>query len=133
MRTINFRGLRTDGKGWVYGYYWVTKNKHIHLIKDNLSGEDYEVHHESVAQLTGLTDKNGVDVYEGDIVVYFFEESVIDHRLIKKRGYEIGVVTYQNCGFFIGKEDDITIGCFSDKDSEFEVIGNIHENKEFLL
>ena len=64
MRTIKFKGLRVDGKGWVYGHYYDDEIQSFIISEINT----YEVIPETVGQFTGLIDVNGKEIYEGDVV-----------------------------------------------------------------
>jgi uncharacterized phage protein (TIGR01671 family) len=120
MREIKFRGKTKKGK-WVYGNP-VFMNEERGLVcylipygKDVFDwvNEDIEIDKDTLGQFTGLEDKNGKEIYEGDII-----KGMISDILIER------IVSY-----------DILDGYTFFEDIDFntlEVIGNIYENKELL-
>ena len=132
MREILFRGKRTFNGEWVEGYYVHLTNESInkHRIYTDYVETDfgeltthYEVAPDTVGQYTGLTDKNGVRIFEGDVVSYnnSLHEVVFVHK-------------YGNAYFGIVFEDRLEIWPFSPSvpASIMLVIGNIHDNPELL-
>ena len=125
IREVIFRGKRMDNGEWVKGYLYIT---HIgaHEIGSydaeiNIERLTFDVIPETVGQYTGLTDKNGVKIFEGDIV------SVVKHdSLIYK-------VVYVPCRYELVNSKGVN--CFVldiYKSENIEVIGNIHDNPELL-
>ena len=125
MREILFRGKTKDGK-WVVGNGIIQGVDHISYARwVDISNDKirYEVIPETVGQFTGLTDKNGKKIFEGDIVRFSHEAYDEDF---------IGAVIFDECeSGFILKNGDGWVG-FSYIGECYEVIGNIHDNPELL-
>ena len=122
-REILFRGKRIDNGEWVKGFFYGINavNDHIGYI-GFVTAAKYNVIPETIGQFTGLTDKNGVKVFEGDI---------INHYAMS------GYIIYEN-GMFLMSNNTNSQFCdckqpFAYHDvTEMEVISNIHDNKDFL-
>lgn len=75
IENIKFKAKRLDGKGWVEGYFYAECGN-TYIIEDRQSesmlnrNEAHQVTPSTVCMFTGLTDKNGTPIYEGDIVMY---------------------------------------------------------------
>lgn len=152
MREILFRGKRISNSKWVEGFMY---SQHFPLeFRDDFYircyDTDYLVIPETVGQYTGLTDKNGVRIFEGDI--FKFDDEVWESSYTSC-GTEYDSFAVENYGV-VGFDEDMarfdfikykfsensveadlhenhTID-FSEFVCELEVIGNIHDNPELL-
>lgn len=126
-REIKFRGKVFLKEEWVYGDLVKTKNFAAIKKADGDYFHPTQVFPKTVGQYTGLKDKNGKEIYEGDILDY--EELDVfgeDHQ------YR-GVVKWTDDCFVCDNSDSITGLAWVVKQSiEFEIIGNVHDNPELL-
>lgn len=123
MREIKFRGYSEDLDKWVYGD--LLQYRVLPIIFDE-ECEQHECFHSSIGQSTGLFDKNGKEIYEGDIITTDLERPYL-------------IVEYRNGAFMLncndGLEDyyDIFFGTSEEPKEVYkygEVIGNIHDWSE---
>lgn len=133
MREILFRGKRTDTGAWVKGllarYNPIFETANIVGLAECL----IPVHTSTVGQFTGLYDKNGRKIFEGDIVCHYNE-----NPFTKSTDIEKGEVFWDKdfCGwrrttnhvFHSGVVDTYRMS----SQCVYEVIGNIHDNPELL-
>lgn len=125
MRVIKFRGKRLDNGEWVYGDLLRMHGvPYIYPDPAPNGWNDYKVIPDTVGQFTGLLDKNGKEIYEGDIVANDFGNAYIVNM----------VVEWCTDGYWALHEidGDDTMHFVADYLKEIELIGNIHDNPELL-
>ena len=129
VRTIIFRGKRIDNGEWVEGSYCHAEkldrsgDEHF-IIEYSANGSSHRVDPDTVGQYTGLKDKNGKQIFEGDIV----STDIARPYLIVE--FRDGCFMF-NCND--GGKDyyDIMLPILEDAQTEYkygEIIGNIHDN-----
>ena len=138
MKTIKFRGLRIDGKGWVYGGYFqhTPDEDGVRYYIFDFNEGAVEVIPESVGQFTGLHDKNGKEIYTGDILqLKKLDGSVLLYKIFCVKG-GFAFNTHQDDFYkpqieiyFYESTSDMQNSSFI---STLEIIGNIFENPELL-
>ena len=133
MREILFRGKRLDNGEWVYGHYGEYTNMRSETIsamsvpnKNSIYGNFcYDVDPSTVGQFTGLTDKNGKKIFEGDCFKTYFTGLPVYKHIV---GYYP-----ERFAFMARCIETNTVHYLSDyRPSAIEVIGNIHDNPELL-
>lgn len=160
MREIKFRGKEKIGGVWLFGSYIYTnddknnpfrtnppKEKHQIMFYEssdwNMGGWNYaEVRKETIGQYTGLKDKNGKEIYEGDVVewVFFYERLGANMGVKECDTIVKGIIRWRQGGFVLEviENDFENAGYYSisalytDTESDVEIIGNIYDTPELI-
>lgn len=143
MREIKFRGKTIEGK-WIYGSlycqvdsnykktYYILNEDFIKVLIPPINVPTKvpsfnSVNENTIGQYTGLKDKNGVEIYEGNIVY-----------CQTKFGKSKAIIEFINGKFAARWNSDVTypqnghhIACY-DINKRFEIIGNVYDNPELL-
>lgn len=116
-REILFRGKRVDSSEWFEGSYWLSRSavRETTYITDGY-GNLFCVIPETVGQYTGLTDKNGVKIFEGDIIKH--KENLFEIKYSTEQARYLAVLTN-------GVFDPVAM-------QNCEVVGNVFDNSELL-
>lgn len=152
MKDFEYRGRRLDNKEWVYGHYFITPITAEFCVKPEngaffASGDEpirhcivenmvaFEIDPATVGQYTGLKDKNGKDIWEGDI----FKDD--NHGIVRSIFRVPGGFAFEDNPVSFGYDHRAPVYPYSPiADSQnvawlaqcCEVIGNIHDNPELL-
>ena len=124
MREHLYRGKRVDNGEWVYGCYVYGGVNHYIVVRNGLSNQYIEVLSETVGEFTGLLDKNGKKIFEGDILRLCYATYPIK-------------VFYDGLGWKFLRNKKLVKGAFDcDIKNDIErcgIIGNIYETPELLI
>lgn len=156
MREILFRGKRTNSDEWVEGFYYIKRCKYAGMEKilheyatittgiaetsgaygERTTTVEYTVVPETVGQYTGLTDKHGTKIFEGDIIKQEFRLNGAERAVKSVIEYGIDHPYHRACGvcqrFSDGSGSAIVTVEMKNGVVFCEVIGNIHDNPELM-
>lgn len=141
MRTIKFRGKRLTDGAWIYGDFF--RNRGLSFIASDGIAEnplatwrDYNVDPETVGQFTGLHDKNGKEIYEGDLIkspsglVYTVIFGTWVHD--EKKEFPKIIDKYEHTGWCISLDGNTPCELLDSEVCSGVIAGNVHDNPELL-
>jgi hypothetical protein len=121
MREIKFRGKRIDNGEWHYGGYFMATNGTVWILGDDrltYRPDAIEVDPSTVGQYTGLKDKYGKEIYEGDICWEWIEYCKQTKPYVVEDLRKLYLETKRDDSYY--------------RITSLQVIGNIYENPELL-
>ena len=131
MREILFRGKRTDNGKWVYGLLCRVGDTYANIRRMDTEVL-YSVLTNTIGQSTGLTDKNGKKIFEGDIIHLEYSQVFFGGMYF---GEYTAEVSYKEGCFItdgINNGDEIETPLSGFNNDEVEIIGNIYDNPELV-
>lgn len=136
-REIEFRGYNPKNRKWLYGYCLVNRGKH-YIVRDGIqppsaTPEDFEVEPESIGQYTGMKDRDGKKIYEGDVLEVNIAHLCKSDPNYGKR-FKVVLKWWKPATAFLvfepGKDDLVPLSWFSNAENNPVVVGNVHDNPE---
>jgi uncharacterized phage protein (TIGR01671 family) len=135
-RVIKFRGKRADNTPkngeWVFGDLThelkITKHKDVRVIR--VAG--YDVDKSSIGQFTGLHDKNGKEIFEGDIIAVCGKYPKIIKFIDENAGFSFANIEDLKREKFMRIWQQPSTGWWNDFKNEVEIIGNVHDNSDLV-
>lgn len=135
-REILFRGKRIDNGEWVYGSliidhsFLLEKNIYTIRVISKHYNENHRINEKTVGQFTGLTDKNGNKIFEGDVLN---TKTSLDDNWADRIFQDKTLVTavFSEGAFRRDENNELltrAIYCIVHKKVDYEITGNIHEN-----
>lgn len=148
MKEIIFRGKRKDNGEWVEGFFGIkgecnSRKEKYCIMQSTLTASaydtyftDYDVDPESVGQFTGISDKNGTPIFEGDLLESRISENPEDWK-IWRVGFEDGTFTFESVRKSVKSRrkyrHELNMLCIDEvKFYGLVLIGNIYDNPELL-
>lgn len=125
MRTIKFRGKDVFTGAWRYGDLVHNQKVTTTGLTPRTMVGGYEVDPETVGQYTGIKDKNGKEIYDGDILAH--NDNVIGHVVGGVRGYCFDVLYADPVSTSTWPLYGVVV---NDYEGDVEVVGSIHDRKE---
>lgn len=127
MREILFRGKRTDNGNWISGSLFIRCNE-CYIIPLPIVTSKSKVAPETVGQFTGLVDKDGKKIFEGDIIQIPYDYDTFGHN-----AGEMYEVYFGYGGFRLKPKYSKTArGYWLEDDKTVKVFGNIYDNPGLL-
>lgn len=126
-REILFRAKRKDNDQWIYGDILTFNGTGCEISDwDTIDYSRYDVNSETIGQFTGIKDKSGLKIFEGDIIKVdaygiasvIFNTAMASFMILTKSKYNDGT--------------NIHIGFEETEEDEIEVVGNIHDNPKLI-
>lgn len=137
MREILFRGKRINGGGWaegsyIYAHKWGVDGSDGHLINNIYATVRTQVDPETVGQFTGLVDRNGNRIFEGDIIL-FEDESPSNYEYHDCTEMRCGEIKYADGQFYLTNRIAVEMyDLIYDEKLDGVIVGNIHDNPDLL-